>query len=72
MANNKKIVVLDMDSIVRSSVDMDVFNQLPVTKKLRIFHIMIAYLKRMASSLKYKLNTQAKIVGKIKIVFKLH
>tara|TARA_R110001592_G_scaffold334586_1_gene618997 strand:+ start:223 stop:381 length:159 start_codon:yes stop_codon:yes gene_type:complete len=38
MANNKKIVVLDMDSIVRSSVDMDVFNQLPVTKKLRIFH----------------------------------
>tara|TARA_R110002153_G_scaffold171794_1_gene324649 strand:- start:467 stop:622 length:156 start_codon:yes stop_codon:yes gene_type:complete len=38
MKNNKKIAVMDMDSIVRSSIDIDVFNNLPVTKKLRIFY----------------------------------
>jgi hypothetical protein len=38
MSDNKKIAVMDMDSIVRSSVDMETFNQLPVTKKLRIFY----------------------------------
>jgi len=38
MTNKKKIVVVDMDTIVRSSIDMETFNKLPVTKKLRIFY----------------------------------
>ena len=40
MSNNKKITVMDLDTIVSSSVDKETFEKLPVTKKVRIlYHI---------------------------------
>ena len=38
MMSSKKIVVMDLDTIVSSTIDKDIFNKLPVTKRLRIFH----------------------------------
>ena len=38
MMSSKKIVVMDLDTIVGSSVDKETFEKLPVTKKVRILY----------------------------------
>jgi|TARA_B100001094_G_scaffold205346_1_gene199261 lipopolysaccharide biosynthesis glycosyltransferase len=49
MANNKKIVVLDVDTIVTSSVDRNTFENLPPTKKIRIYYHAQEIVKIMQS-----------------------
>ena len=50
MINKKnKIVVLDVDSIVTSSVDRNTFDNLPATKKLRIYYHAQEIVKIMQS-----------------------
>jgi len=46
---NKKIVVLDVDTIVNSSVERNAFERLPATKKLRIYYHAKEIVKIMQS-----------------------
>tara|TARA_B100000497_G_scaffold123048_1_gene155063 strand:- start:982 stop:1140 length:159 start_codon:yes stop_codon:yes gene_type:complete len=49
MSKNNKIVVLDVDTIVNSSVDMQTFQKLPAIKKLRIYYHAQEIVKIMQS-----------------------
>ncbi len=50
MSNKKnKIVVLDVDTIVTSSVDHNTFEKLPAIKKLRIYYHAQEIVKIMQS-----------------------
>lgn len=47
--NNKKIIVVDVDTIVNSSVERNAFESLPATKKLRIYYHAQEIVKIMQS-----------------------
>jgi len=49
MSKDNKIVVLDVDTIVSSSVDMQTFQKLPAIKKLRIYYHAQEIVKIMQS-----------------------